>query len=150
MGIKTLFLIAAAAVGGIYLTSDEGKEARKVLQKRKSTFKPIIDDLLKQANEVLQGTKELNSPEMRKSIEALVNEAKDVLLSFDLEKTVDGIRESIIVASKKIREGNDKLDSTKEKASPKPTQTKQNRQSKTMELKLSEVANKNKREVTNE
>lgn len=139
MSIKTILLIAAAAVGGIYLTSDEGKEARKVLQKRKSTFKPIIEDLLKQANDVLHGTKEVNSPEVRKGIEALVNEAKDVLMSFDLEKTVDGIRESIIVASRKIRESSDKLDvakndSTKTKSSNKISKTAETKIKDTIEL----------------
>ena len=103
MGVKTLFAMAAAAVGGIYLTSEEGKKAREALQKKKSTFEPIIKDLLKQANSVLEGSKKINSDEIRANVEVLVNEAKKTLIDLDIEKAADGIRDAIKVASKKIR-----------------------------------------------
>lgn len=103
MGVKTLFAMAAAAVGGIYLTSEEGKKAREALQKKKSTFEPIIKDLLKQANSVLEGSKKINSDEIRANVEVLVNEAKKTLIDLDIEKAADGIRDAIKVASEKIR-----------------------------------------------
>lgn len=103
MGIKTWIAMAGAAVAGIYLTSEEGKKAREALRKKKSTFEPIIKDLLKQANEVLDGSKKINSEEIRANVELLVNEAKNTLVSIDLEKTVDTIKEAVAVASKKIR-----------------------------------------------
>lgn len=103
MGLKTWIAMAGAAVAGIYLTSEEGKKAREALKKKKSTFEPIIKDLLKQANEVLDGTKKINSEEIRANVELLVNEAKNTLVSIDLEKTVDTIKDAIQVASKKIR-----------------------------------------------
>ena len=103
MAVKTLFAMAAAAVGGIYLTSEEGKKAREALQKKKSTFEPIIKDLLKQANSVLEGSKKINSDEIRANVEVLVNEAKKTLIDLDIEKAADGIRDAIKVASKKIR-----------------------------------------------
>lgn len=103
MGLKTLFAMAAAAVGGIYLTSEEGKKAREALQKKKSTFEPIIKDLLVQANNVLEGSKKINSDEVRANVELLVNEAKKTLIDLDLEKAADGIKAAIKVASEKLR-----------------------------------------------
>lgn len=110
MGVKTWVAMAAAAVAGIYLTSEEGKKAREALKKKKSTFEPVIKDLLKQANEVLDGTKKINSEEIRANIELLVNEAKNTLVSIDLEKTVDTIKDAIKVASKKIRDASNESD----------------------------------------
>lgn len=110
MGVKTWVAMAAAAVAGIYLTSEEGKKAREALKKKKSTFEPVIKDLIKQANEVLDGTKKINSEEIRANIELLVNEAKNTLVSIDLEKTVDTIKDAIKVASKKIRDASNESD----------------------------------------
>lgn len=101
--LKKLLFIAASAVGGIYLTSDEGKNVRKALLEKKSTFKPIIDDLLKQANEVLEGTKDLESEELKLNLDKLVNEAKVSLIELDLDKTMETIKDAIKVASKQIR-----------------------------------------------
>lgn len=105
--LKKLLFVAASAIGGIYLTSDEGKNVRKVLLEKKSTFKPIIDDLMKQANEVLEGTKELESEELKLNIEKFINEAKASLVDLDLDKTMETIKEAIRVASKKIRKAAD-------------------------------------------
>lgn len=114
MGVfKTMFVAAAAAVAGIYLTSEEGKKAREALKKKKSTFEPIIKDLIKQANEVLEGTRQINSDEIRANIEVLVNEAKGTLTAIDLEKTVDTIKDAIKVATKKIRTAANDVEVTK-------------------------------------
>lgn len=114
MGVfKTMFVAAAAAVAGIYLTSEEGKKAREALKKKKSTFEPIIKDLIKQANEVLEGTRQINSDEIRANIEVLVNEAKGTLTTIDLEKTVDTIKDAIKVATKKIRTAANDVEVTK-------------------------------------
>lgn len=101
--IKKMLLIAAAAMGGIYLVSDEGKGARENLLKKKSSFEPVVKDLLKQANEVLDGKKEINSKEIKANIDLLINEAKKTLIDLDLDKTTETIKEAIRVASKKIR-----------------------------------------------
>ncbi len=101
--MKKFFLIAAAFIGGIYITSEEGKQVRQVLEKKKSTFKPIINDLLQQTNKVLKGSQTIKSSEIRTNIERLVNEAKKTLIEIDLEKTIDTIKQAISVASKKIR-----------------------------------------------
>lgn len=103
MALKTLFAMAVSAVGGIYLTSEEGKKAREALQKKKSTFEPIIKDLLAQAGDVLEGSKKINSDEVRANVEMLVNEAKKTLIDLDLEKAADGIKSAIKVASEKLR-----------------------------------------------
>ena len=113
---KKLFLVAASAVGGIYLTSDEGKNARETLMKKKSIFQPIIKDLTNEMNQVLEGSKELNSKEVKANIEKLIDEAKQVLLEIDLDKTVETAREAIKVASKKIREAN--IEAAKQKKAP--------------------------------
>ncbi|WP_127942891.1 hypothetical protein [Mycoplasma sp. ATU-Cv-703] len=104
MKISTLFWIAAAVIGGIYVTSEEGKQVRRVLEKKKSAFKPIVDDLLRQANEILQGSQEVNSSQVRANVDKLVKQAKLTLSEIDLEKTIDTIKESIRVATKKIRQ----------------------------------------------
>ena len=118
MALKTLFSMAAAAIGGIYLTSDEGKKAREALQKKKSTFEPIIKDLLKQAGEILEGSKKINSDEIRANTEKLISEAKNTLVDIDPEKAIDTIQEAIKVASKKIREASNSVDKRK-KVEPK-------------------------------
>lgn len=104
MGLKVWFVAAAAAVAGIYLTSEEGKKAREAIAKKRSTFEPVIKDLLKQANQVLDGSRKINSSEIRANVEILVNEAKNTLVSIDLEKTIDTIKEAIQVSTRKIRE----------------------------------------------
>lgn len=101
--MKKVFLIAAAFIGGIYITSEEGKQVRQVLEKKKSTFKPIIDDLLQQSNKVIKGSQTIRSGEIRANIERLISEAKKTLVEIDLEKTIDTIKQAISVASKKIR-----------------------------------------------
>lgn len=117
MALKTLFAMAAAAVGGIYLTSEEGKKAREALQKKKSTFEPIIKDLLVQAGEVLEGSKKINSDEVRANVEMLVNEAKKSLIDVDLEKAADTIKSAIKVATEKLRIASNE---TKKKTIKKP------------------------------
>lgn len=121
MALKTLFSMAAAAIGGIYLTSDEGKKAREALQKKKSTFEPIIKDLLKQAGEILEGSKKINSDEIRANTEKLISEAKNTLVDIDPEKAIDTIQEAIKVASKKIREASNTVDKRKKVAPKKAT-----------------------------
>lgn len=111
---KKLLLITAAAIGGIYLTSEEGKQARAALMKKKATFEPIVKDLMKQVNEVLEGSKQINSDEIRANVNLLVKEAKATLVEIDLEKTTEAIREAIKVASKKIREAADEVDKSEE------------------------------------
>ena len=101
--IKKLLLVVSAAMGGIYLTSDEGKNARESLLKRKSAFEPIIKDLLKQSNEILEGTKSIDSNEVKANIDMLLNEAKQTLIDLDLDKTAETIKEAIRISSKKIR-----------------------------------------------
>ena len=120
--LKKVLLIAAAAVGGIYLTSEEGKQARTALMKKKSTFEPIVKDLMNQMNEVLEGSKQVNSDEVRANINLLVKEAKQTLVEVDLEKTVEAIRDAIKIASKKIREASDELEKEESKSSQKLTQ----------------------------
>jgi DNA polymerase III delta prime subunit len=100
---KKLILILASVIGGIYLTSEEGAKTRKKLLKKKSIFKPIIKDLLKQTNEILEGNKEIKSDEIKANIEKIISEAKIILINLDLEKTTETIQEAIKVASKKIR-----------------------------------------------
>lgn len=101
--IKKLLLITGAAIGGIYLTSEEGKNARESLLKKKSAFEPIIKDLLKQANEMLEGTKSINSNEVKANVDMLINEAKQSLIDLDLDKATETIKEAIRTSSKKIR-----------------------------------------------
>ena len=103
MKIKSLFLAFASVVAGIYLTSPEGKKAREGFRKKKSTFEPVIKDLLKQAQLILDGAKEISSVELRQNIRSLTNSAKNQLLKIDLEKSLETIQEAIKVASKKIR-----------------------------------------------
>lgn len=104
MGLKTMLAMTAAAIGGIYLTSDEGKKARDALRKKKSAFEPIVRKLLKQANEVLEGTQKLDSKEIKINIQKLIGQAKKELLNINLDKTTETAKEAIRVASKKIRE----------------------------------------------
>lgn len=101
--LKKLLLVAGAAIGGIYLTSDEGKNARNSLLKKKSAFEPIVKDLLKQSNDILEGSKNIDSKEVKANIDLLVTEAKQTLIDLDLDKAAETIKEAIRVASKKIR-----------------------------------------------
>ena len=101
--LKKLLLITGAAIGGIYLTSEEGKKARESLLKRKSAYEPIVRDLIKQSNEVLEGTKTIDSKEVKANIDMLINEAKKSLIELDLDKATETVKDAIRVASKKIR-----------------------------------------------
>lgn len=113
--IKKLLLILGAAVGGIYLTSEEGKKAREAIRRKKSTFSPIIKDLLKQANNVLDGSQKINSTEIKANIEKLISDAKKTLSEIDLEKTIEYIKDAIKVASKKISDAANESNSRKVK-----------------------------------
>lgn len=130
MKLKSLFLMAGAAVAGIYLTSEEGKKARQALQKKKSAIEPIVKDLIKQANEILDGSKQLDSDSLKLSVNKLVNEAKDILINLDLDKTIDVSKEAIKVATRKINEASNDVSKAKRKkttngkATPKKITTK--------------------------
>jgi len=124
MKIKSLFLMAGAAVAGIYLTSEEGKKARLALQKKKSAIQPIIKDLIKQANDVLDGSKQLDSDKLKLSVNKLVDEAKSILINLDLDKAVETSKEAIKVASKKINEASNDVAKAKRKAVTKKTPAK--------------------------
>ncbi len=112
MKISKLALIAFAFIGGIYITSEEGKQVRQVLEKKKSIFKPIINDLLDQANKVLKGSQTIKSSQICANIERLVTEAKSTIVEIDLEKTIDTIKEAISVCSRKLREAFNELEKT--------------------------------------
>ena len=116
MKLKSIFLMAAAAVAGIYLTSDEGKKARQALQKKKSAIEPIIKDLLTQANEVLDGSKQLDSDAIKLNINKLVTEAKNTLINLDLDKAIKTSREAIKIATKKINDASNDVTKAKRKA----------------------------------
>ena len=111
--IKKAILIAASAVVGIYLTSDEGKNARKALQKKKIALEPIIKDLIKQANAILDGTEELNSEQMRANVDLLVNETKKSLINLDLDKASETIKDAIRVASTKLSDTSNDVEKVK-------------------------------------
>jgi len=104
--ITNLLAMAAAAVGGIYLTSDEGAKARKALLEKKNALKPVIEDLKKQTIDILEGTKKIDSDEIRVNVEVLLKEARKILLDFDVDKTIEATKNAIQVAQKKIREAN--------------------------------------------
>lgn len=116
---RKLFLVVAAAVGGIYLTSEEGKNARIALLQKKNTFEPIIKDLLRQAQDVLEGSKRINTNEIRVNIDMLINEAKNSLIDMDFDATISTIREAIAVASKKIRLASEEIDGASKKTTKK-------------------------------
>ena len=124
--IKKLFLVAASAVGGIYLTSEEGKNAREALLKKKSVFSPVLKDLTNELNAALEGSKQLNSKEVKANVDKLISEAKVILLELDVDKATDTIREAIKVASKKIREASNEIEksSKTKKVTKKPNKTK--------------------------
>lgn len=104
MKMTKWILIAAAFVGGVYIASEEGKQIRKALEKKKSAFKPIINDLLEQAGKVLKGAESIKSSEIRSNIEKLISEAKSSLTQINLELTMEAIKDAIKMASHKIRE----------------------------------------------
>ena len=116
MKFKSIFWMAAAAIAGIYLTSDEGKKARQGLQKKKSAIEPIIKDLIKEANQVLEGSKQLNSDAIKLNINKLISEAKSILLNLDLDKTIKTSKEAIKVATQKINEASNDVIKSKRKA----------------------------------
>ncbi|MES1923004.1 hypothetical protein MHBO_004537 [Bonamia ostreae] len=126
--LKKLLLVAGAAIGGIYLTSEEGKSARESLLKKKSAFEPIVKDLLKQTNEILEGSKNIDSKEVKANIDLLVNQAKQSLIDLDLDKTSETIKDAIRVASKQIRkavnESEKELKNSKKKVVAKKMQVK--------------------------
>lgn len=126
MKIKTILLMGAAAVAGIYLTSEEGKAARKSLQKKKTIILPAVKELISEANQVLEGSKEINSDEIRANIEKIIKEVKISLSNLDLEKSLDVSKKAIRVASNKINDVSNEVDkakrtTTKSKAKRKPT-----------------------------
>lgn len=115
--IKKLLLIAGAAIGGIYLTSDEGKNAREALLKKKSAFEPIIKDLLEKANDILEGTDQIDSKEVKANIDLMVSEAKQSLIDINLDSAMETIKDAIRVASKKIRIAMEEVDIKENKTS---------------------------------
>ena len=115
MKFKSIFLIIASAIAGIYLTSPEGKNAREALKKKKSAFEPIIKDLLKQANLLLSGAKEINSEEIKTNVNFLLKSAKKQLLNIDLEKALETIQDAIKVANSKIRKAYNESQTTKKR-----------------------------------
>lgn len=118
--LKKFLLVAGAAIGGIYLTSEEGKNARESLLKKKSAFEPIVKDLIKQSNEILEGSKNIDSKEVKANIDLLVTEAKQSLIDLDLDKTAETVKDAIRVASKKIRIAVNESDAELKKAKRKP------------------------------
>ena len=110
--LKKLLLITGSAIAGIYLTSEEGKKAREGLLKKKNAFQPIISDLAKRATEALEESKEINSKEVKANIEQLVEEAKQIIVDIDLDKTVEMIKDAIQVATKKIRKAIEETEKT--------------------------------------
>lgn len=131
MKLKSIFLTIAAAIGGIYLTSEEGKRARDALQKKKSTFDPIIKSLVSESTKLLEGSSKISSEEARANISLLASQAKKILLDIDLEKTLDSVQEAIQVASKKIRKAyNETTRATSGKASAAKKKTKKTQKKK--------------------
>ena len=131
MKLKTIFLMGAAAVAGIYLTSEEGKAARKSIQKKKTVLMPAIKELINEANLILEGSKEIKSDEIKANIQKIINEVKISLSNLDIEKAFETSKKAIKVASNKINDVSNQVDkakktTTKSKAKRKPaTKTKQ-------------------------
>lgn len=101
--LKSLLLISVAVVGGIYLTSDEGKDARKAIKKRTANFDPIIKELKDQVRQVLDDAQDVDSDALRANISKLGVEAKKVLLKINTDSAAEEVSKAIKVASKKIR-----------------------------------------------
>ena len=112
--LRSLLLLVGSAIAGIYLTSEEGENVRRNLLKRRKVFQPIIKDILKQANEVLEGSKDLNSTEIRANIEKAVEEVKASIRKIDLEKAIQVSREAIKVAYKKINDVSNDMNKQKQ------------------------------------
>lgn len=122
--IGKLLLVVASVVGGIYLTSDEGKNARIAILKRKSAIEPIIKDLLSQANKALAGAEKVSAEDVRANINKLVNEARDIITTLDFDATLATIREAISVSSRKIRRAMDEVEKSTIKVTPRMEVTK--------------------------
>ena len=125
MKIKTILLMGAAAVAGIYLTSEEGKAARKSIQKKKTVLMPAIKELINEANLVLEGSREIKSDEIKANIQKIINEVKISLSNLDIEKALETSKKAIKVASIKINDVSNQVDkakktTTKSKAKTKP------------------------------
>ena len=112
--IRSILMMVGSAIAGIYLTSEEGELARKNLQKRRKVFQPIIKDIIKQANDVLDGSKDLNSTEIRANIEKVVQEVRESIKKIDLEKAIQTSREAIKVAYKKINDISNEMNKQKQ------------------------------------
>lgn len=136
--LRKLLLIGMAAVGGIYITSEEGKQARAALMRKKSSFEPIVKDLMKQLNEVLEGSKQVNSDEVRANINMLVKEAKQTIVEIDFEKTVEVVRDALKVASRKIREAENEMEQAKNPRA-RISKTQEIKVNKTQEIKTSKT-----------
>ena len=126
MKLKTILLMGAAAVGGIYLTSEEGKAARKSIQKKKTVLMPAIKELITEANLILEGSKEIKSDEVKANIQKILNEVKISLSNLDIEKAFETSKKAIKVASNKINDVSNQVDkakktTTKSKAKRKTT-----------------------------
>ena len=145
--LKKLLLITGAAIAGIYLTSEEGKKAREGLLKKKNAFQPIISDLTKRAVDALEESKEINSKEVKANIELLIEEARQVILDIDLDKTVEMVQDAIRVASKKIRKAVEETEKTTAKDTSAINQITANKKTTSPSIKVSikkHVLNQNK------
>lgn len=81
MKLRTLLIFGIGVMGGIYLTTKEGEKAQKKIKEYSVSLVPIVKDLLKKADYLLDDLINLKSDELKVNLERKVNKLKEKVSS---------------------------------------------------------------------
>ena len=104
MKLKTLLVFAVGVVGGIYLSTKDSKHSSKKIEVYSPTLKPIIADLLKKSNKLLDDIVNLKSDELKANIEKKVYDLKEKVSSIKVDDVSNAGRRLVKETSNILRQ----------------------------------------------
>ncbi len=140
MKLSTLLFLIGGTAAGIHLQSKEGEDSRKKLKKHIDNLTPLVNDVFKQLEAVLNDSENVESDEIRANVEKTVSNVKKTIEKVDASKVGETTEKAIKIASQKIRDLKMQVASAKEngnKPLEKMTVSQLKNKAKTMEITIS-------------
>ena len=101
MKLRTLLVFAVGVVGGIYISTKDKKNTSKKIKEYSPTLKPIINDLIKKSNNLLDDIVNLKSDELKANIQKRVVDLKDKISSIKTDD-ISNAGKSLIKETTKV------------------------------------------------
>ena len=103
MKVKTLLIFGIGVVGGIYLSTQDGKKTKTKIKEYAFSLKPVIDDLLDKVDDLLKNISEIQYEDVKVNMEQRVDDLKNKIKSINTDSISSVAKIAIKDATKLLR-----------------------------------------------